>query len=143
VAGRGGGDEEPQAGGSGGTVSGALSTFGFSLQDEIATTRADTFKKANPQVQVKVTEGGFDEQQFLSAVASGAPPDLVHRRPRRHPAPGRVHLLAQIDMGQYRPAAVQQVRVMMIGNKAVRDAGLSPADSTPATCPSWPAWLGS
>jgi multiple sugar transport system permease protein len=30
-------------------------------------------------VQIKVTEGGFDEQQFLSAVASGAPPDLVCR----------------------------------------------------------------
>jgi multiple sugar transport system substrate-binding protein len=73
----GGDDEQPQAGESG-TVSGTLSTFGFSLQDEIATTRVDTFKKAYPQVQVKVTEGGFDEQQFLSAVASGAPPDLVY-----------------------------------------------------------------
>jgi multiple sugar transport system substrate-binding protein len=46
------------------------------LQDETATTRVDTFRKADPQVQVKVTEGGFDEQQVLSAVA-GAPPDLV------------------------------------------------------------------
>ena len=71
----GGDDDEPsQAGQGGGTVSGALSTFGFSLQDEIATTRVDTFKKANPQVQVKVTEGGFDEQQFLSAVPGGARP---------------------------------------------------------------------
>jgi multiple sugar transport system substrate-binding protein len=70
----GGGDEKPQTGGSGGSVSGTLTTFGFSLPDEIATTRVDTFKKAYPQVQVKITEGGFDEQQFLSAVASGAPP---------------------------------------------------------------------
>ena len=148
----GGDDEEPQAGGSGGTVSGTLSTFGFSLQDEIATTRVDTFKKAYPQVQVKVTEGGFDEQQFLSAVASGAPPDLVYVDREiigTYAARGAILPLdecissAQIDMGQYRPAAVRQVtvdgkvygipefysvRVMMINNKAVKEAGLSPAD---------------
>jgi multiple sugar transport system substrate-binding protein len=103
-------------------------------------------------VQVKVTEGGFDEQQFLSAVASGAPPDLVYVDREiigTYAARGAIQPLdecissAQIDMGQYRPAAVQQVtvdgkvygipafysvRVMMIGNKAVRDAGLSPAE---------------
>jgi ABC-type glycerol-3-phosphate transport system substrate-binding protein len=73
-----GGDEQPKAGESGGEISGTLSTFGFSLPDEIATTRVDTFKKAYPKVQVKITEGGFDEQQFLSAVASGNPPDLVY-----------------------------------------------------------------
>jgi multiple sugar transport system substrate-binding protein len=71
--GGGGDDEQPQTGG-GGSISGTLSTFGFSLPDEIATTRVDTFKKAYPQVKVKITEGGFDEQQFLSAVASGARP---------------------------------------------------------------------
>ena len=68
------GDEQPQSGGDQGTVSGTLSTFGFSLPDEIATVRVDTFKKAYPQVQVKITEGGFDEQQFLSAVAAGPRP---------------------------------------------------------------------
>jgi multiple sugar transport system substrate-binding protein len=148
-----GGDEgAPQAGGSGTTVQGTLSTFGFSLPDEIATTRVDAFKKAYPQVQVKITEGGFDEQQFLSAVASGAPPDLVYVDREiigTYAARGAIQPLdecisaAQIDMGQYRPAATQQVtvdgkvygipefysvRVMMINNKAVKDAGLSPAD---------------
>jgi multiple sugar transport system substrate-binding protein len=59
----GGGDEQPQAGQSGGEISGTLSTFGFSLPDEIASTRVDTFKKAFPKVQIKITEGGFDEQQ--------------------------------------------------------------------------------
>jgi multiple sugar transport system substrate-binding protein len=148
----GGGDDEPQAGQSEGTVSGTLSTFGFSLPDEIATTRVDTFKKAYPQVQVKITEGGFDEQQFLSAVASGAPPDLVYVDREiigTYAARGAIQPLdqcissAQIDMGQYRPAAVRQVtvdgkvygipefysvRVLMINNKAVKEAGLSPAD---------------
>jgi len=148
----GGGDEQPQSGGSGGSVSGTLSTFGFSLPDEIATTRVDTFKKAYPQVQVKITEGGFDEQQFLSAVASGAPPDLVYVDREiigTYAARGAIQPLddcissAKIDMGQYRPAAVQQVtvggkvygipefysvRVLMTNNKAVKEAGLSPSD---------------
>jgi len=148
----GGGDEQPQTGGDQGTVSGTLSTFGFSLPDEIATTRVDTFKKAYPQVQVKITEGGFDEQQFLSAVASGAPPDLVYVDREiigTYAARGAIQPLddcissAKIDMGQYRPAAVQQVtvggkvygipefysvRVLMTNNKAVKEAGLSPSD---------------
>jgi multiple sugar transport system substrate-binding protein len=146
----GGGDEKPQTGGSG-SVSGTLTTFGFSLPDEIATTRVDTFKKAYPQVQVKITEGGFDEQQFLSAVASGAPPDLIYldretigtyaARQAIQPLDDCVSK-ASIDLSQYRPAAVQQVtvdgkvygipefysvRVMIINNKAVKEAGLSPA----------------
>jgi multiple sugar transport system substrate-binding protein len=148
----GGGDTEQQSGGDEGTVSGTLSTFGFSLPDEIATTRVDTFKKAYPQVQVKITEGGFDEQQFLSAVASGAPPDLVYVDREiigTYAARGAIQPLddcisqAQIDMGQYRPAAVQQVtvdgkvygipefysvRVLMTNNQAVKEAGLSPSD---------------
>jgi multiple sugar transport system substrate-binding protein len=148
----GGDDEQQQTGGDEGTVSGTLSTFGFSLPDEIATTRVDTFKKAYPKVQVKITEGGFDEQQFLSAVASGAPPDLVYVDREiigTYAARGAIQPLddcisqAQIDMGQYRPAAVQQVtvggkvygipefysvRVMMINNQAVKEAGLSPSD---------------
>jgi multiple sugar transport system substrate-binding protein len=148
----GGGDEQPQAGQDQGEISGTLSTFGFSLQDEIATTRVDTFKKAYPKVQVKVTEGGFDEQQFLSAVASGSPPDLVYVDREiigTYAARGAIQPLddcissAKIDMSQYRPAAVQQVtvdgkvygipefysvRVMMINNQAVKEAGLSPAD---------------
>jgi multiple sugar transport system substrate-binding protein len=147
----GGGDDKPQ-GDANGTVSGTLSTFGFSLPDEIATTRVDTFKKAYPQVQVKITEGGFDEQQFLSAVASGSPPDLVYVDREiigTYAARGAIQPLddciskASIDMSQYRPAAVKQVtvggkvygipefysvRVMMINNQAVKEAGLSPAD---------------
>jgi multiple sugar transport system substrate-binding protein len=149
-----GGDEQPKAGESGGEISGTLSTFGFSLPDEIATTRVDTFKKAYPKVQVKITEGGFDEQQFLSAVASGNPPDLVYLDREiigTYAARGAIQPLddcvssAKIDMSQYRPAAVQQVtvdgkvygipefysvRVMMINNQAVKEAGMTPADVT-------------
>jgi multiple sugar transport system substrate-binding protein len=149
VAGCGGVGREPERPEAG---QGTLSTFGFSLQDEIATTRVDAFKKANPQVQVKVTEGGFDEQQFLSAVASGSPPDLVYLDREvtgTYATRGAIVPLddcvrsAGIDMGQFRPAAAQQVtvngkvygipefysvRVLIINNKAVKDAGLTPAD---------------
>ena len=85
-------------------------------------------------------------------VASGAPPDLVYVDREiigTYAARGAILPLdecvsaAQIDMGQYRPAAVQQVtvdgkvygipefysgRVMMISNTALKDAGLSLAD---------------
>jgi multiple sugar transport system substrate-binding protein len=144
--------EEARPGSGGGQVQGTLTTLGFSLPDEIATTRVDTFKKANPQVQVKITEGGFDEQQFLSAVASGNPPDLVYVDREiigTYAARGAILPLdecvsqAAIDMGQYRPAAVQQVtvegkvygipefysvRILIINSKAVQQAGLRPAD---------------
>jgi multiple sugar transport system substrate-binding protein len=85
-------------------------------------------------------------------VASGAPPDLGYVDREiigTYAARGAIQPLddcisqAQIDMGQYRPAAVQQVtvdgkvygipefysvRVMMINNKSVKEAGLSPSD---------------
>ena len=66
--------------GSSGTPSGskAVTTMGFGLPDEHATARVDAFKKAHPDITVKVNEGAFDEQQFLSAVASGNPPDIVY-----------------------------------------------------------------
>ena len=71
-AGSGGGGDDPSK------TSGRLSTSGFGLGDEIATTRVDAFKKAYPDVQLKVNEGAFDPQPFLSAVASGNPPDAVY-----------------------------------------------------------------
>jgi len=77
-----GGDDSPAAGGGGGDdpakPSGRLTTSGFGLGDEIATTRVDAFKEAYPDVQLKVNEGAFDPQPFLSAVASGNPPDAVY-----------------------------------------------------------------
>jgi multiple sugar transport system substrate-binding protein len=52
----------------------ALTTMGFGLPDEIATTRVDAFKKAHPDVKLTINQGQFDEQSFLSSVASGNPP---------------------------------------------------------------------
>ncbi|SCF41376.1 extracellular solute-binding protein [Micromonospora mirobrigensis] len=110
----GGGDSA----GGGGTGKGALTTMGFGLSDEIATTRVDAFKKADPDVDLKITEGAFDEQQFLSAVASGNPPDLVYMDRKlvgTYAKRGSIQPMTDcvkqqnIDMGQYRPAAKDQV----------------------------------
>ena len=131
---------------------GSLSTSGFGLGDEIATARVEAFEKANPDVALKVNEGGFDEQQFLSAVAGGTPPDAVYV-PRdtigTYAARGALLPLddciqqRKIDMAQYRPAALEQVRldgkhygipeffnspVIILNNVVLEEAGLTPAD---------------
>jgi multiple sugar transport system substrate-binding protein len=55
-----------------------LRTMGFALPDEIARVRVDVTKAALAPAQVELDTGGFDEQKFLSAVASGNAPDLVY-----------------------------------------------------------------
>ena len=68
-----GGDDE------GGDAGGAatLTTMGFGVGDEIASTRVDLADKAIAPSKVKIGGNAFDAQQFLSAVASDNPPDLV------------------------------------------------------------------
>jgi multiple sugar transport system substrate-binding protein len=56
----------------------ALRTMGFGLPDEIARVRVDVTKAALGGIETEMDTGGFDEQKFLSAVASGNPPDLVY-----------------------------------------------------------------
>jgi multiple sugar transport system substrate-binding protein len=61
------------------TLSGQLRVMGFSGVDEVATTRMDLAKEAlGDDVEVKLSEGELDLQQFLSAVATGSPPDVVY-----------------------------------------------------------------
>ncbi len=61
-------------------ASGELFAFGFGYDtgDIIAQTRVDEFREANPDVDLTFSEGGFDSQGFLSALASDDPPDLVN-----------------------------------------------------------------
>ena len=142
----GGGDDSAEPG------RGTLTTMGFSLPDEIATTRVDTFKKQNPDVTVTITEGAFDEQQFLSAVASGSPPDLVYMDRKlvgTYATRGSILPLtdcireADINLEQYRPAAREQVtlggtvygipefysvRVVYLNEAVLRQVGLTPDD---------------
>jgi multiple sugar transport system substrate-binding protein len=129
-----------------------LVTMGFGLPDEHATARVDVFRKANPGVDLRINEGAFDEQQFLSAVAAGEPPDLVYADRRKlggYAARGAVQDLREclhdhhVDLGQYREAAVRQVtyeghvygvpefssiRMLIINNPVVRAAGMQPSD---------------
>ncbi|MDG4824843.1 extracellular solute-binding protein [Asanoa sp. WMMD1127] len=145
----GGGDDDSGGGAAG---KGAITTLGFSLPDEIATTRVETFKKAHPDIPVTITEGAFDEQQFLSAVASGNPPDLVYMNRKligTYAKQGSVLPLDDciakqgIDMAQYRPAAKDEVtldgkvygipefysvRVVYMNEALLREAGLTPDD---------------
>ncbi|TDC36100.1 extracellular solute-binding protein [Micromonospora sp. 15K316] len=140
----GGGDD---AGGT--ATSGTLSTMGFGLSDEIATSRVDAFKRDHPDVDLKITEGAFDEQQFLSAVASGNPPDLVYMDRKligTYATRGSIQPLTDcldeqgIDMGQYRQAArdqvtldgtvygipeFSQVRVLYLNEGLLKQAGMT------------------
>ena len=110
---------------------GALSTMGFGLSDEIAKTRVDAFKKDHPDVQLTITEGAFDEQQFLTAVAAGTPPDAVvigRDLLSTYAARGALMPLTdciadmEIDMSQFRPQAVAD-SLCDAGNNAVIQIG--------------------
>ncbi|MFE9749856.1 ABC transporter substrate-binding protein [Saccharothrix saharensis] len=138
-------------GGLGSDTSGALVTMGFGLPDEHATARVAVFREANPGVDLRISEGAFDEQQFLSAVAAGDPPDLVYAERRKlggYAARGAVQSLDGclrehgVDLGRFREAALRQVtyedevyglpefssvRLMIVNNPVVRAAGLDPA----------------
>jgi multiple sugar transport system substrate-binding protein len=95
-----------------------LTTLGFGLPDEIASVRVKAYENSADGGPVKITEGGFDEQQFLAAVASGNPPDAVHldrAKVGTYAASGAIVPMddciskAKIDMSQYRKPGVQQV----------------------------------
>ncbi|MBI5669070.1 MAG: extracellular solute-binding protein [Chloroflexi bacterium] len=130
-------------------ISGSLTVLGFGLGDEIATERVDYFKEQYPNVDVQFTEGALDEQQFLTSVASGNPPDLVNMGRdvlSTYAVRGALMPLTdcianhEIDMSQYRPVAVDQVTVndtvygipeffnnimVFVNTKALEDAGLT------------------
>jgi multiple sugar transport system substrate-binding protein len=82
----GGGSAGPAPSGGGDGASGpTVETMGFGLPDAIATERIAAAEEQG--LTVEVVEGGFDQQQFLSAVAAGDPPDAVY--------------LARTDIGTY------------------------------------------
>lgn len=133
-------------------VSGTLNVMGFGLGDEIATERVALFEELYPNVDVTFTEGGFDEQQFLTAVASGTPPDVISiGRDLLSTYASRGALMPltdcianmEIDMTQYRPQAVADVTVngeiygipqfynnilVIVNTKALDDAGIAVED---------------
>jgi multiple sugar transport system substrate-binding protein len=99
-------------------LSGELSVMGFSGVDEVATSRMDYAEAELGDVEVELIEGDLDIQQFLSAVASGEPPELVYAdRDQVGSLAARGAILPLdrciegegIDMDQFREAAVGQV----------------------------------
>lgn len=145
-------DEGSEIGSGGGEPSGSLFAYGmgYKTADEIGTTRIDRFKKLYPKVKMKFSESGFEEQPFLSALASDQPPDVVNL-PRNligtYIARGVLEPLDEcleqenISMDEFYPSAVDQVmvegsaygipdfyntRVWILDTKAFEDAGLDP-----------------
>lgn len=60
-------------------LTGSLSIMGFGTNgDDVAMTRYKIAEAAMPKVKVSAPNGGFNDQSFLSAEASGSPPDLVY-----------------------------------------------------------------
>ncbi|MBB5787289.1 extracellular solute-binding protein [Jiangella mangrovi] len=59
-------------------LSGELDVMGFGATDEIGQTRLDLATEAVAPAEISLIEGDLDIQQFLSAVATGEPPELVY-----------------------------------------------------------------
>ncbi|GAA3933997.1 ABC transporter substrate-binding protein [Actinoplanes auranticolor] len=137
-----------------------LTMMGFGTGDEVAKTRFDAANAAIAPSSAKASEGSFSAQQFLSAVASGSPPDLVYMERRllgTYAVKKAILPLTdcvereKIDLGQFRPAAVTEAtlggtlyglpefynnRVLMINDTAFAETGLDPAAFSTAD---WPA----
>lgn len=144
------------SGGASGPVAGTLRTSGFGVGDEVASVRVDRFKAAYPKLRLQVNEGAFDPQPFLSAVASGNPPDAVYLDREVLGTYAARGALAPLDacvqksgiaLGDFREPAVDQlrldgtlygvpefydVRILMMNTTALHDAGLAAADVSTA-----------
>ena len=131
---------------------GSLSTQGFGKPDDVGQARIDAFKSAYPKVDLHLNEGDFDPQQFLSAVASGSPPDLIYMDRQlvgSYAGQGAVQPLddlissAGLDLNNYRKPAIGEVTVagkvygipefyntrnILINGSALTAAGLSAQD---------------
>ena len=78
AVGTGGAGDSDAAYDAGAELDGELSVMGFTGVDEVATSRVEFAEEQLGDVDVKLAEGDLDLQQFLSAVATGSPPDLVY-----------------------------------------------------------------
>jgi len=160
VGGSSGGAQKSGGAAYAGAVEGPLNIMGFSGEDEVATARIAAFQASAPKVQVTHNKGDFDAQQFLTALASNNPPDLVYMDRKligTYAAQGAIQPLTDcvkdqgIDTSQYRPAAVKSVtldnvvyaipefyivQVNLIAGNVLQQAGVQPAD---IQTKDWPA----
>jgi multiple sugar transport system substrate-binding protein len=148
----GGGGGGATSAGFGGQPTGALNIMGFGGDDDVAKARIAVFQQSAPGVTVTHNKGDFDAQQFLTALASGNPPDLVYMSRAligSYAAQGAIQPLTsciegqQIDTSQYRPAALKSVTlknvvygipefytvsVNLVDTTSLQQAGLTTAD---------------
>jgi multiple sugar transport system substrate-binding protein len=99
-------------------LSGELAVMGFSGVDEVATTRVDYAEEQLGSVEVALAEGDLDLQQFLSAVATGSPPDVVYATRDQIGSLAARGAVVPLDdciegegiaVGDFVPAAIEQV----------------------------------
>ena len=101
-------------------ATGTINAFGLSYDtgDTIAKERVDYFKEKYPDVQVKFSESSFDPQQFVTALQSSDPPDVVNVERWRigtYVGSGVLEPLtdciskAGVDMSNFRDSAVKAV----------------------------------
>ncbi|TQM57910.1 carbohydrate ABC transporter substrate-binding protein (CUT1 family) [Humibacillus xanthopallidus] len=118
VGGSGGAAPSQGASGFSGKPSGTLRIMGFGGEDEVAQARVNAFKAAYTDVSVSNSKGEFDAQQFLTALASSNPPDLVYMDRNligTYAKKGAVQPLEacvsgqSINTSQYREAALKSV----------------------------------
>ncbi|MFD7923829.1 extracellular solute-binding protein [Streptomyces sp. NPDC059740] len=137
-----------------------FTTMGYGMGDALATDRIETARAALPGLNIKVNEGAFDEQQFLSAVAAGDPPDVVHMDRALiggYAARGALVPLTDclkrehVDTGQYNRAALAEgsldgtvyalpdsydSRLLLIDDRVFKENG---TDAKKLTTADWPA----
>lgn len=98
-------------------ASGVLRVLGFGTGDEIATVRVDRFHELYPDIELQHTEGAVNQQQLLTAIVSGNPPDVVYLNRddlTTYASRGALQPVDQciedagIDMSQFRSAASQE-----------------------------------
>ncbi len=116
------GTPDGSAGASPGMIeaTGTLNVMGFGCRegDDIAKNRIAVFEAAYPDVTLSCVEGGLDDQQFLTAVQSNNPPDLIYMDRNKigtFADQGAITPMtdcisrAGIDMANFREGAVTQV----------------------------------
>jgi len=108
-----------KTGGSSAKADTTLNIMGFGTNgDDVAKSRFAIAQQAIAPTTVSAPNGGFNDQQFLAAVASGNAPDLVYMDRAKvgtYAADGALQPLTscvssqKINLKQYRPAALSQV----------------------------------
>jgi multiple sugar transport system substrate-binding protein len=137
---------------------GEIFVFGvaYDTGDDIAKGRIDEFKEQYPDVDATFSESGFDDQQFLTALQSGDPPDVARIDRTRIGTYIARDVLAPIDecvtktgadMGVFYDASKTPLtsegkmygfpedfntRVWILNNPAFEEAGLDPAAFDPS-----------